>query len=704
MNDPGFGELGDGGNRPSGIYLGFYNKLDLVNRYIDGKDSDRMERMAGSIDPLTATVNQFNPVSILANSIQNVRVASEVYGTDEAYMWEAQVLGAYKGMANTLGTAVAAAFSWTGVGIAIGAAIIASGNAIQVDTKTGSRDAVMNDRAAVGTAIGLASMYAGNLTSGANVGAADRLLAAAVNTSASSIGAGFSYNDHGNITGWTLSGSNGSAFWQNMGTGALSAGISEGFIQGFNVNNAYAKDIISSVSSTGVNTFAEYYKYNQGYQNNYAAMANPDIGNASAFWGLAVTMGGRASRDNSATNTTSGDWSWDNAMSGFAEGFLGEFTGWVGLGSAGMDLFRDLANQTDQAYRVGMSAAGIVRRKEEEAGWVDYYGDDDTLDDRLRSSLSDFDPEYMEQKLAEAMGEPPEGERMGQTPPGMNPQFQSGTLGKYDVFSDMGITIHKGWTGDVDSLFERMPDNPEISKNDKNEDKSYTSWNSVRGHKDTYQMIVFQTDENGDEVQMIRIVQKNTTTGGWDETRYVMRNGALVEKSVEARNANGVRLSGSIMGNTKKLDPAKALANEAVVPTRTTLTFRQYNRQTDPTYGGNPQMVSVSNSTSANQFEPQFDVWNAITGEHMGAYSQTTFGGDTRDGRNYSFDPALRRSENLESLLPGFRGHQTVGWNAGRTLYTTNNVVRNVPGHRQNRQTEYQGTPPSTSGLEDWVR
>ena len=66
MNGPGFGELGHGGNRPSGIYLGFYNKLDLVNRYIDGKVSGHMERMAGSIDPLTATVNQFNPVTILA--------------------------------------------------------------------------------------------------------------------------------------------------------------------------------------------------------------------------------------------------------------------------------------------------------------------------------------------------------------------------------------------------------------------------------------------------------------------------------------------------------------------------------------------------------------------------------------------------------------------------------------------------------------
>jgi hypothetical protein len=66
VNGPGFGELGDGGNRPSGIYLGFYNKLDLVNRYIDGKVSGHMERMAGSIDPLTATVNQFNPVTILA--------------------------------------------------------------------------------------------------------------------------------------------------------------------------------------------------------------------------------------------------------------------------------------------------------------------------------------------------------------------------------------------------------------------------------------------------------------------------------------------------------------------------------------------------------------------------------------------------------------------------------------------------------------
>ncbi|WP_078123592.1 N-acetylmuramidase domain-containing protein [Leptonema illini] len=361
LSDPGFGELGEGGNRPSGIYLGFYNKLDLVSRYVDGKDSERMERIQGSVDPISATINQFNPVTMLATAVQNVQIATQVHGTGAGYMWEAQVLGAYKGMANTLGTAVAAAFSWTGVGIAIGAAIIASGNAIQVDTKTGKRDAVMNDRAAVGTAIGLASMYAGNLTSGANVGAADRLLAAAVNTSASSIGAGFSYNDHGNITGWTLSGSNGDAFWQNMGTGALSAGISEGFIQGFNVNNAYAKDIISSVSSTGVNTFAEYYKYNQGYQNNYAAMANPDIGNASAFWNLAVTMGGRASRDSSATNTTSGDWSWDNAMSGFAEGFLGEFTGWVGLGSA-------LANKTGQVYSMVSGLFGMARRKEEEDG------------------------------------------------------------------------------------------------------------------------------------------------------------------------------------------------------------------------------------------------------------------------------------------------------------------------------------------------
>ncbi|EHQ04709.1 hypothetical protein Lepil_4045 [Leptonema illini DSM 21528] len=361
INDPGFGELGEGGNRPSGIVLGFYNKLDLVSRYIDGKNSDRIESISGSIDPISATINQFNPVSILATSIQNVRVASEVYGKDAGYMWEAQALGAFKGMANALGTAVAVATSWSVVGVAVGAAIIAAGNSIQVDTKTGKRDAVMNDRAAVGTAIGIASMYAGNLTSGANVSAADRLMAAAINTSASSIGAGFSYNDHGNITGWTLSGSNGDAFWQNMGTGALSAGISEGVIKGFGIQNDYAKDIISSVSSTGVNTFAEYYKYNQGYQNNYAAMANPDIGNASAFWNLAVTMGGRASRDNSATSTTSGDWSWDNAMSGFAEGFLGEFTGWVGLGSA-------LANKTGQVYSMVSGLFGMARRKEEEDG------------------------------------------------------------------------------------------------------------------------------------------------------------------------------------------------------------------------------------------------------------------------------------------------------------------------------------------------
>ncbi|WP_179117394.1 hypothetical protein, partial [Leptonema illini] len=121
INDPGFGELGEGGNRPSGIVLGFYNKLDLVSRYIDGKNSDRIESISGSIDPISATINQFNPVSILATSIQNVRVASEVYGKDAGYMWEAQALGAFKGMANALGTAVAVATSWSVVGVAVGA-------------------------------------------------------------------------------------------------------------------------------------------------------------------------------------------------------------------------------------------------------------------------------------------------------------------------------------------------------------------------------------------------------------------------------------------------------------------------------------------------------------------------------------------------------------------------------------------------------
>lgn len=100
------------------------------------------------------------------------------------------------------------------------------------------------------------------------------------------------------------------------------------------------------------------YKYNQGYQNNYAAMANPDIGNASAFWGLAVTMGGRASRDNSATNTTSGDWSWDNTMSGFAEGALSSLQGLIGLGSLGQfDPYGDMQMEAwNQAFLANLKA------------------------------------------------------------------------------------------------------------------------------------------------------------------------------------------------------------------------------------------------------------------------------------------------------------------------------------------------------------
>lgn len=259
-------------------------------------------------------------------------------------------------------------------------------NSIHVDTTTGKRSYQMTDQGALATLTDVIGGTAGGYASYAAKASNAAAVAQAANTTSETIKAaeialataqtaqnfalggtaalsllqsGAEFDSRGRYTGnWSLEGARGDSFLQSIATGAISAGISTAITKGFDIKSGYAQDIISSVSSVGVNTLSEYYKYQQGYQNNYAAITSPDIGNASAFWSLMTTMISR-SNNSSTTDATSGKWNLDNALSGFKEGFLNQFTGWLSLGS----LFVD---STEQVYSMVANLFGFARKREEE--------------------------------------------------------------------------------------------------------------------------------------------------------------------------------------------------------------------------------------------------------------------------------------------------------------------------------------------------
>ncbi|WP_218669075.1 hypothetical protein, partial [Leptonema illini] len=216
----------------------------------------------GSIDPLTATMNQFNPVTMLATSIQNVRVASEVYGKDAGYMAEAQALGAVKGALPAIGAAVGSLVgpAGTAIGSAIGSALAST---IHVDAKTGKRDYQTTDQTFIS-----ASVAAG--LAGMNSGLLQNLVSAA--------SAGIEYDANGNFTGKFNAGNAAIAFAGDYAGGQFNA---------THMSQYLARDITTQVLTAG----KEYYNYSQGYENGYAAFANPDLTRlGSLAGGLSMSM------------------------------------------------------------------------------------------------------------------------------------------------------------------------------------------------------------------------------------------------------------------------------------------------------------------------------------------------------------------------------------------------------------------------------
>ncbi len=241
LADPGFGELGSSGNRPSGIYLGFYNKLDLVSRYVDHKDAEQRERREGSIDPVSATLNQFNGMTMIANAVHNVRVASQVFDKDVGYMVEAQLLGLMRGALPAVGLVLG--------GPAGASAGASAASLLHVDGKTGKRSFQLKEQTIIASSIaaGLGAMEPG-LT--------QDLISAATS--------GMEYDANGKFTGRFSGSSAAIAFAGDKAASRFSSS---------HLKQYMARDITTQILTLG----REHYRYSHGHQNVYGELASPDM-------------------------------------------------------------------------------------------------------------------------------------------------------------------------------------------------------------------------------------------------------------------------------------------------------------------------------------------------------------------------------------------------------------------------------------------
>jgi len=282
----GFGELGVWGTRPSGINGGFYVQLQMAGERVADMQAQAIAE-AGELDPMTTMMAQNNFTGMLINSAYNVEMGSKVYGYDRKKLIDAQFVGMFKSASAGLGSALIA----SGVGVAVGVGIIALGQAIHVDTRTGEYGSAMTDQAAVGTVLTVGGAFAGGMDLGSGA-------SFATTAGSSLISSGMVYDEKGRSQGFDLTGTRGDAALVTLGAsiaGSYAGGLATSGMDTSTFGNLFAKSLVSGMVSTGVNTLSEYSKYKAyGAQySNYTALGHADLSTGAGM--LASALSGAVS-------------------------------------------------------------------------------------------------------------------------------------------------------------------------------------------------------------------------------------------------------------------------------------------------------------------------------------------------------------------------------------------------------------------------
>ena len=294
-NFGGFGEQGAFGVRPGGASLGFYPQLEMMNRMMGNADASELEGLSGNLDPVSAMMNQFNPMVWSMNSYMNVELAA-ADGKSRGYMWEAQALGVAKQAITAMGSGLIAVSPMLGplglVTFAAGTALSLLGGSMQVNLTTGERHTKLTDKSANDTAIQTGTTI---LTWGSSIPVQVGVAAATAYAQT-----GMQYDADGKQIGYSLSGRTGEAAVVNGLVGGLgaAAGAALGGSLGSGFANAglsqrLASTLMTDLATTPLNVLGEYYKQqNLGAEySNYAALARPDLSNMGKYAGVAAGYG-----------------------------------------------------------------------------------------------------------------------------------------------------------------------------------------------------------------------------------------------------------------------------------------------------------------------------------------------------------------------------------------------------------------------------
>lgn len=250
-------------------------------------------------------------------------------------MWEAQALGAIKGGLPAIGFAL-----FGPSGSAAGAAIAST---IHVDAKTGKRDYQTTDQTFISASVAAAL---GNM----NSGVLQNLVSAA--------SAGMEYDASGKFTGRINAGNAAIAYAGDYAGGQFNAA---------HLSQYLARDITTQVLTAG----KEYYNYSQGYENGYAAFANPDLtrlGSLAGGLGMSMQKDSREARaqriqkEGKENNKTDAEIEADLKLAGLDD-VLNEIKARI----------NQKANQTDQTTRMAqiLQGFGVFRDQNSADGSVE---------------------------------------------------------------------------------------------------------------------------------------------------------------------------------------------------------------------------------------------------------------------------------------------------------------------------------------------
>jgi hypothetical protein len=285
--------------------MGFYVQLQWIGQELGKYEESAKQGLGGKDDPITTTMNQYNPAFLVANSYYQAEYNSAVHGWNKGQLLAGELGKATLGMAKTATKVVTGIITNVltgllgpvGTGIGVGIAFTANLTLESVDIDARGRGGVSLNQQKLMTSLAsaLATAMPGSF-----------VLALAAQAALSVAQAGFQYDKHGNqVGGFKIDNAKGEQVAMDVAVsaaldGALN-GVGDAGADGARVEGGLSKALkgdgfskaaigaIKDVIGTGTNTTVAYAKMQAtgkaGDRAAYEALNNQGIGRLGSLVG-----------------------------------------------------------------------------------------------------------------------------------------------------------------------------------------------------------------------------------------------------------------------------------------------------------------------------------------------------------------------------------------------------------------------------------